>query len=94
MEKYRIIETKIPVLSRNTQGVVNFIPEIEYESTYYVQELVIEKFLWMTFKSWVEVQFYHVYGTTDGTRFNSIEIAQKHIDFREEKIKKSIVWKR
>lgn len=86
MDKYRIIETKIPVLSTNTQG-------IEYKSTYHVEELVTEKFLWMTFKSWIEVQFYRVYGTTDGTRFTSFESAQKHIDFREEPIRRNVVWK-
>jgi hypothetical protein len=93
MERYRIIETKVPMLSENKQGIANFVPEIEYESTYHVQELVIEKFLWMTFKRWVAVQFYRAYGTTEGTRFKSIEVAKKHIDFREEKIKKSIAWK-
>jgi hypothetical protein len=94
MERYRIIETKVPVLSENTKGIANWIPEIEYELTYHVEELVIEKFFWLTFKSWIEVQFYRVYGTTEGTRFTSIEKAQKHIEFREEEIKKSIVWKR
>jgi hypothetical protein len=93
MEKYRIIETKVPVLSSNTQGIVDFVPEINHKSTYHVEELVTEKFLWMTFKSWTEVQFYRVYGTTDGTRFTSFESAQKHIDFREEPIRRNVVWK-
>lgn len=93
MEKYRIIETKVPVLSTNTQGIVDFVPEIRYKSTYHVEELIVTKFLWMTFKSWHEVQFYRVYGSTDGTIFTSFKSAQKHIDFREEKIKKNVVWK-
>ena len=93
MEKYRIIETKIPVLSKNLQGIADFVPKIEYESSYHVEELITEKFLWMTFKSWCEVQFYSVYGTSKGTKFTSFEVAKKHIDLREEKIKTNIVWK-
>ena len=93
MEKYRIIETKIPVLSKNTGGFIDFVPEIEYESTYHVEELIVEKFLWMTFKSWIEVQFYRVYGASEGTKFTSFKSAKKHIDLREEKIKTNIVWK-
>jgi hypothetical protein len=93
MERYRIIETKVPVLSQNIQGIANFVPEIEYESTYHVQELVIEKFLWMTFKRWYAVQFYRVYGSTEGTRFKSIEVAKKHIEFREKKIERKVVCK-
>jgi hypothetical protein len=91
MERYRIIETKVPVLSKNTQGIVNFVPEIEYESTYHVQELVIEKFLWMTYKKWYAVQFYRVYGSDEGTTFKSIEVAKKHIELREKKIERKVV---
>lgn len=90
MEKYRIIETKVPVLSENTQGVVNFIPEIEYNSTYHVEELVIDKFLWMTFSDWIEVRFWGDYGRD---RFNSIEEAKRWIEFREKEIKTKIVAK-
>jgi hypothetical protein len=92
MKRYRIIETKVPVLSRNYQGVVNFIPEIEHESTYHVEYLVIDKFLWMTFKEWVKVYFEHGHHSFRSI-FKSIEEAQKYIEFREEQIKTNVVWK-
>jgi hypothetical protein len=92
MERYRIIETKVPVLSQNTQGIVNFVPEIEYESTYHVEYLVIDKFLWMTFKEWVEVQFEHGHYSLR-SKFNSIEQAQKYIEFREKQIETKVVCK-
>lgn len=93
MERYRIIETKVPVLSQNDQGIVNFIPEIEYESTYHVEYLVIDKFLWMTFKAWVVVQFEYGHFSSR-SKFNSIEQAKKYIEFREKQIEEQIVWKR
>lgn len=91
MEKYRIIETKIPVLSSYTQGVVNFIPEIEYRSVYHVEQLSIGKFLWMKYEDWIEVRFWGDYGVRD--KFKSIEEAQKYIDFRETQIETNVVWK-
>ena len=91
MERYRIIETKVPVLSQNTWGIANFVPEIEYESTYHIEYLVIDKFLWMTFKAWVEVQFEHGYSFR--SKFNSIEQAKKYIEFREKRIERKVVCK-
>ena len=91
MEKYRIVETKIPVLSSYTQGVVNFIPEIEYKCVYHVEELVIDKFLWMTYETWIKVYFVGDYGVRE--QFKSIEEAQKYIDFRETQIETNVVWK-
>jgi hypothetical protein len=35
--KYRIIKKTIPELTKNWKGVVDFIPEIEYITTYVVQ---------------------------------------------------------
>lgn len=91
MEKYRIIETKVPVLSSNTQGIVNSVPEIEYKSIYHVEELVIDKFLWMTYEDWLKVWFHSNYGVRD--KFKSIEEAQKYIDYREAQIETNVVWK-
>ena len=35
--KYRIIKKTIPELTKNSECVVDFIPEIEYTTTYVVQ---------------------------------------------------------
>lgn len=91
MEKYRIIETKIPVLSRNTQGSVDFVPEIEYKSTYHVEELVIKEILWMTYEDWIKVWFHGKNGVRN--EFKSVEEAQRYIDFRETEIETNVVWK-
>jgi hypothetical protein len=90
MDKYRIIETKIPVLSRNMQGTIDFIPEIEYITQYHV-EVLATQFCGLL-KDWVEVRFATGY-EIDRHKFKSIEEAQRHIDFRETQIETNVAWK-
>lgn len=90
MEKYRIIETKIPVLSGNTQGFIDFVPEIEYITQYHVE--VLATHFCGLLKDWVEVKFVTGY-EIDRNKFKSIEEAQKYIDFKETQIETNVVWK-
>lgn len=47
---YRIVEVKKSTLTKNTNGIVDFIPEIEWE-TYYKIEILISE-LWGSYKYW------------------------------------------
>lgn len=47
---YRIVEVKKSTLTKNTGGIVGFIPEIEWE-TYYKIEMLVSHF-WGFYKYW------------------------------------------
>ncbi len=89
MRKYRIVETKTPTISTNLSGVYNYIPEIGYNSTFHVEEYFCDKFLWIKFEDWIEVEFVTEYGHKG--RFESIEQAEKFIEFREKQDEISVV---
>lgn len=89
MRKYRIVETKTPKMESNISGVCNYIPEIIYISIFHVEEYVCDKFLWIKFEDWIKVNFVTEYGYKD--RFQSIEQAEKFIEFREKQDEVRIV---
>jgi hypothetical protein len=37
MSRYRLIEVKTPQKTRNKEGIVDFVPEIYFETTYKIQ---------------------------------------------------------
>lgn len=47
---YRIVEVKKSTLTKNTGGIVGFIPEIEWETHYKVEILI--SVLWGFYKYW------------------------------------------
>ncbi len=73
--KYRIIEKTAPRLTLNYEFEYDFIPEIEYSTTYIVQEK--ESFI----HKWINIPSY----------FNTLEQARVYVKFLKTKQTKRIV---
>lgn len=71
MTKYRIVEVKFPELT-TTDGTVNYVPIIYYRYEYHVEYL--EEVLFGLIKRWNKL-----------ARFNTLERAEKQIEFYHER---------
>ena len=82
MTKYRIVEVKKPVLSRNYDRIANWIPDIEYEYEYHI-ERYIDNGLWGLGNAWVPGYHPNI--------FLSLERAEREIEFINESISSKVV---
>ena len=83
MKKYRIIELKEPKLTRNTNRVAEFVPDIIFDISYYIEELYITKNKWthQENKEWRQMNGW----------FETIKQAEAMIKFHQEEITKIVV---
>jgi hypothetical protein len=87
MKNYRIIEIKIPKLTKNEDAIVGFIPEIIYKVTYRIE--YNKKMFFGLFDNWIDLRFWDGYAYR--IEFSSLMEAEKWIEFREEIQKSTIV---
>jgi hypothetical protein len=83
MKWYRIIELKEPRLTRNTNGEVGFVPDITYDTSYYIEELYVTKNKWtrQEHKEWRQKI----------GRFGSIKEAEAMIKFHKAERTETVV---
>jgi heme-binding NEAT domain protein len=82
MEKYRIVEVKIPKLNEQHSGAVDWVPDIEYEYEYHI-ERYIDNGLWGWGNDWVPG--YHP------NTFSSLKQAERQIEFMNESRSSKVV---
>jgi hypothetical protein len=82
MEKYRIVEVKIPVLSEQHSGAVDWVPDIEYRYEYHI-EIYYNNRLFGWGDEWIPGNYPKI--------FSSLERAERQIEFMNESISSKVV---